>query len=409
MNLPLYIARRYLFSKKGTSTNAINILSGISIFGMSVGTIALITILSVFNGFEDLILSMYNSFNPDLKIMPVIGKTFIPDQEKVITLQGMDGINTISEVVEENALFRYDDNEVIGTVKGVDEKYASISKMDSAIIDGAFVLKQDSIDYTVIGAGIDLGLSVNLNNFFSPISIYSPKRGKKVVLQPEQAFNHKMAYPSGIFAIQLEFDMKYIFVSLDFARELLDYTKEVSHLEVNIDQNASLSVLQKETKNLFGEEFKVLNRLQQDEELYRVLNSEKWIIYFILTLVLLIAAFNMIGSLSMLIMDKAHDIGILKAMGISARSVRIIFMLEGLLQVFVGYIIGAILAIIICWAQVYFKIITIEGSFVIDAYPVSLRFIDFILVFFTVLTIGFLASWFPAKRAAQQKWLFKEE
>jgi len=409
MNLPFYIAKRYLFSKKGTSTNAINILSGISLGGMAIGTMALVTILSVFNGFEDLILSMYESFNPDLKVYAAKGKTFIPDPDKLTRIKAFEGVRAVSEVIEENALLKYDEQELIATIKGVNENYGKIMRLDSSIIDGSFQLHGDGLNYAVLGIGIELGLDVNMDAMLTAISVFSPTRGKKVELNPERAFNRLAVYPAGVFAVQQEFDMKHVFVSLDFARELLEYTDEVSALEINLEEGTSLDDLQEKTKALFGDGFIVENRLQQDEELYRVLNSEKWIIYFILTLVLIIAAFNMIGSLSMLVLDKVQDISVIKTMGASNRLVRRIFLYEGLLQSLIGYVIGLSLAIILCLLQQEYGLVPIKGSFVIDAYPVALRYADFSLVFLTVMVIGFLASWFPSKRAAEQKWLFKEE
>lgn len=396
MNFPFHIAKRYLFSKK--SRNAINVISAVSVAGVAIGTIALIVVLSVFNGFDNLIQSLFNSFDPDLKIGSVIGKTFPSDNEKIQMLERVDGILYLTEVVEENALLRYDERQYIATIKGVGEDFVKMSGIDSMIIDGEFSLVKNGKPYAVIGQGVAVSLAVGLN-FISPVIFYVPRNTKLISLDPTKAFNRKYIFPSGVFAIQQDFDSKYVIVPLFFARDLLGYTNEVSAIEIKIDPAYETSMVQENIKELLGPDFSVKNRFEQQELLYKIMKSEKWAIFLILTFILIVASFNIIGSLTMLIIEKKKDIGILRSMGTSLSVLRQIFLFEGWMISLLGAFTGLILGTFICWIQQKFEVIKLQGSgsFVIDAYPVSIEIPDLIWIFLTVLLIGYLAAWYPVR------------
>lgn len=410
MNLPFLLARRYFISPK--STNAINVIAGVSVVGMMVGTMALILVLSVFNGFEDLVISLYNSFNPDLKIEAKQGKTFTVDAQKLQQLRQIKGIKAVSAVLEENALLRYHDNDVIGRLKGVDSSFLSVSAMDSTIVDGSFLLEKDSINFAVVGLGIQALLGVNVNNQFARLEVYVPQRAGKVsVTTAENAFRREIIYPIGVYAIQQDFDAKYTLVPLRFMQQILEYpSSEVSALEVSVQKGYAVADVQAALQTALGKDFRIMDRYQQDEFLYKIMRTEKWAVYLILTFILIIAAFNIVGSLSMLVIEKQHDLGILKAMGASSSFIQRIFFYEGLLLSLVGAAIGMILATLICWAQQHYKLLSLNGdTFLIDAYPVSMRTGDFVLISLTVVAIALVAAYLPARRAAMSAVLLQKE
>lgn len=396
MNFSFYIAKRYLFAKK--SRNVINIISAISVVGVSIGTMALIVILSVFNGFDNLVQSLFNSFDPDIKITIKEGKTFSSGAERIQNLKKLKGVLYMSEIIEENALLKYDDRQYIVTVKGVSDEFINMSGIDSMIIDGEFILKENKNNYAVIGQGVALNLAVGLN-FITPINIYVPKRTQKVSLNPEKAFSRKYIFPSGIFAIQQDFDSRYIIVPIDFARDLLDYSNEVSAIELKLDPVFNKDKIQEEIKKHLGTGYEVKNRFEQQELLYKIMKSEKWAIFLILTFILIIASFNVIGSLTMLIIEKKKDIDTLRSLGTNLSVLRKIFLFEGWMISILGAILGLMTGTIICWIQQHFGLIKIQGSesFVIDTYPVYMELPDFVYVFVTVLFIGYLAAWYPVR------------
>jgi len=408
MYLPLRIAKRYLLAKK--STNAINIISSISVVGMTVGTMALVVVLSVFNGFEDLVVSLYNSFNPEIQVTPMQGKTFVPDKNQIQLILKEDGVETISETLEENALLRYGDKQFIATIKGVDPKYEDVTGIDSTIIRGKFILEDRGEPLAIIGAGIEASLSINIRDELTSIIVNVPKRGTKTVINPAEAFSWKSIRPIGVFAIQQEFDLKYMVVPLSFARDLLNYENEVSSLEISLTEDADEEDVKDRIEEILGADYVVKDRYQQNELLFNIMKMEKWAVYLILSFILVIAAFNIIGSLSMLVIEKKKDISILMSMGASKRLVNNIFLLEGMLMSLTGTVLGFVLGLGICLAQQYFEIIQLQGSgsFVVSAYPVKMDFVDFILVFVTVVVISILASWYPARRAAAELSFFKE-
>jgi lipoprotein-releasing system permease protein len=394
MNFAFYIAKRYLVSKK--SKNIINIISLISVFGVAVGTMALIVILSVFNGFDDLIKSLFNTFDPEIEITIKEGKSFELPNSMLVQLENIDGVLHVAQVVEENVLLKYDEKFHPGIVKGVSENYESITGIDSMLVDGEFVLKDESNNYAVIGQGVAYFLSIGLN-FVSPIQIYVPKENASISMDPSQAFSRKYIYPAGIFAIQQEFDTKYVLVPIDFAKDLLGYKNQINALELKLSADADQKEIKESIKLLLGESFCVKDRFEQNELLYKIMKSEKWAIFLILTFILIIASFNIIGSLTMLIIDKQEDISILQSMGADYALVRRIFLFEGWLISIAGAFIGLFLGFFVCWLQQTFGIIPIDsaGNFIISSYPVKMAFGDFIFVLLTVIAIGFLAAWYP--------------
>ena len=401
MNLPFYIAKRYLLAKK--SQNAINIISGISVAGVAVGTMALIVVLSVFNGFDSIVKALYNSFDPEIKITIAEGKTFDPGMYPFDSIRNHPCVAGYSEVLEENALLRYGDRQHIATVKGVDEQYANVTGIDSMIFDGEYALWDGTRPRAVVGLGVAYHLSIGLN-FLNPINIYIIKRRGNISMNPEQAIRRKYIFPSGMFAIEQEINSRYLLVPLVFARDLLQYTNEVSAIELRLGEGIDKSLAQKEIQEILGEEFLVRNRNEQNELFYRIMRSEKWAIFFILTFILVIASFNIIGSLTMLILDKQDDIDTLDSLGASASLIKRIFLLEGWMISIAGAVIGLILGSFISWLQAEYGLIKLSGSgsFIIDAYPVVFQLTDVLWVFLTVLGIGFLAAWLPIRYIARQ-------
>lgn len=398
MNLSLYIARRYLISKK--SHNLINVISLISVIGQLVGTAALIIVLSVFNGFEDVIKSLYNTFNPDFVIQADKGKTFSATtfpSGKVLNLEGIKGL---AYVVEEDALFKYRDQQYIAKIKGVSENYTEVSRLDTLIQSGDLILQEGNSDFAVVGAGVAWYLNINLDDIRNLLSIYVPRRGSASSFNFSNAFNNEVIHPTGIFTVQQEYDERYVFVPLRFARQLLDYEDEVTSVEVFLGSGTDPGDLESALTDLLGEEYTIKNRFRQNEALYKVMRSEKLAIFIILVFILILASFNMIGSLSILIVEKLQDIAILKSMGASKSLIRKIFTAEGLLISLAGSIGGLILGFLILLLQQQFGLVKLgpeEGAFIISAYPVKMLLSDFVYVFLIVLLIGLLATWYPVR------------
>ncbi len=407
MKLPLYIAKRYLFAKK--SRNAINVISAVSVAGMAVGTMALIIVLSVFNGLELLVTSIFNTFDPDLKITAAEGKTFIADTSKLKLLADVNGVSCYSLTIEENVLLKYSDRQFVATVKGVDDNYLTVSNIDSSMWEGEFMLKnQKGTPYAVPGIGIANYLGIRVN-FITPLFIYVLKRNASDNLNPENAYNREYIFPSGIFQIEQSYDSKYIYVPLDFARDLLENDNGISSVEIRFTNNADARLVQKEVTGIFGEKYIVQNRFEQQELFYKVMHSERLAIFFILTLILIIASFNIIGSLTMLIIEKERDIEILKSLGADNKLIRRIFIFEGWLISIIGAVAGMILGFFICWLQQTYGIVTLQSdSLLMEAYPVVMKLKDFIIVPVTVLLIGYWAAWYPV-RYLTKKYLVENE
>lgn len=401
MKLPLFIAKRYLVSKK--KQNIINIISAISVGGIIVGTIALVIILSVFNGFNGLISNFYSNFDPDLKITSVKSKMFNPADFDFDSIKSLSEVANYAEVLEEVALLQYGNQVSPAVVKGVPDNYTNYTNIDTLIIDGSFMLEYQGINYAIVGAGIASTLGIR-PELLDHIMIYVPKKGKVTSLNPSRIANKNYVFPAGIFSLLEEVDSKYILVSYNFAADLFESENLASSIELGLQPSSNVKKVQKQIQNILGDEFQVKNKYQQHDLIYKTMESEKWAAYLILVFILIIASFNILGSLSMLIIDKKEDIYILRSMGATSKTIRRIFLFEGWLISVVGAVIGSLLGVLICWIQIKYGIITLPGagSFVVSAYPVRVIFSDILLVVSVVLLIGFLASWYPIKFISQK-------
>lgn len=396
MNLSIRIARRYLFAKK--STNAINIISGISVLGVAVGTAALILVLSVFNGFEDLIMGMFDSFNPDVKVSPVKGKTFSVDSATIYQLEALPGVLRVSQTLEEVAFFEFEGNQDFGILKGVDKHFAAVTGIDSMVREGKYELKDGQRNLAVLGLGMRNKLSVTADNY-STINVYMAKR--KSSSFSKQPFRKRFFAPAGTFVIQQDFDNQYILTNLQFARDLMSMKNKVTALEVKTNPEVEMEETLSQMRAILGEGLEVKSRYQQDEAFLKLMNIEKWMYYALFSLALILVAFNLIGSLWMIVLDKKRDIAILKSMGADTLTIRNIFLNEGVFLCLLGLFIGFAIAILLYIAQKTVGIVTIPAGFVVDTYPISMRFFDFIVVAGTVLIIGLLASIPPALNAGR--------
>jgi len=406
VKLSLYIAKRYLFAKK--SRNAINIISAVSVAGVSVGTMALIIILSVFNGLETMVSAIFNTFDPDIKITAAEGKTFIADTSRLKLLAKVEGLSCYSLTIEENALLKYGSRQTIATIKGIDENYAMVSNIDSSMFEGEFTLRSDKgRPYAIPGIGVAQNLGIRIS-FITPLEIIFPKKTGSTSFNAENALNHKFIFPSGIFEVEKDYDSKYVYVPIDFARELTETGEGVSTLEIKLVKNADPNTVKKDVIQIFGKGFVVQNHDEQQAIFYKVMRSERLAIFFILTLILIIASFNIIGSLTMLIIEKERDIEILKSLGADNNLIRKIFIFEGWMISIIGAFSGIILGFIICWLQQTYGLVKLNSeSLIMDSYPVVLKIKDFIIVPGTVLLIGYWAAWYPV-RFLTKKYLNKD-
>ena len=406
MKLSLYIAKRYLFAKK--SRNAINIISAVSVAGVAVGTMALIIILSVFNGLETMVSAIFNTFDPDIKITAAEGKTFIADTARLKLLAKVEGLSCYSLTIEENALLKYGSRQTIATIKGIDDNYAMVSNIDSSMFEGEFTLRSDKgRPYAIPGIGVAQHLGIRVS-FITPLEIIFPKKTGSTSFNAENALNHKFIFPSGIFEVEKDYDSKYVYIPIDFARELTETGEGVSTLEIKLSKNADPNTVKKDIIKIFGKGFVVQNHDEQQAIFYKVMRSERLAIFFILTLILIIASFNIIGSLTMLIIEKERDIEILKSLGADNNLIRKIFIFEGWLISIIGAFSGIILGFIICWLQQTYGLVKLNSeSLIMDSYPVVMKIKDFIIVPGTVLLIGYWAAWYPV-RYLTKKYLNKD-
>lgn len=394
---PFFVAKRYLFSKK--SHNAINIVSAVSSAGVCVGAMALICVLSVLNGFGALFSNMLSAFDPDLKISSVQGKTFSVNSSEFEELKKSNKISVFTEVLEENALLQFRDKQMPATIKGVSEGFRQMTKIDSIMFDGDFMLHDGAFERSVVGLGIASTLGLNAH-FIDPLQIYAPKRNARInLVRPETSFNQQGTFVSGIFTVQqAEYDDNYVLISIDLARQLFDYDENtVSALELKLADNVEGKKFQKEIKNLLGEQFRVKNQHEQHENFFNLMKIEKFVTYLVLSLILLIASFNIIGSLSMLIIDKKSDIETLRSLGADNRLIKKIFLFEGWMISALGALIGIVIGSIICLAQQYFGFLKLGSGYIIETYPVIVSMADIFIVFFTVLLMGFFTAWYPVR------------
>ena len=403
MNLPYYIAKRYLISKK--SHNAINVISGVSVCGIALATLALVCTLSVFNGFQELVTTFFTAFDPELKITSVSGKVFDAQDERIQSLRQLPEIEVFSESLEDNAMVQYKGRQAMVVIKGVEDNFNQLTAIDSILYGrGDMVLHDEVVDYAIPGVDVTSSLGTGIR-FLDPLEVYAPKRGSKInVANPSTSFQTAYLHSSGlIFAVnQQKYDASYILTSLSFARDLFQYDTEVSSIELKLKEGSNIYKVQKKISQSLGEDFQVLNRYEQQADTYRIMEVEKLISYAFLSFILLIACFNVIGSLSMLIIDKRADVVTLRNLGANDRLISKIFLLEGCMISFMGAIIGVALGLILCFAQQEFGILSLgsgasSGAFVVDAYPVSVHFSDVVLVLITVLVIGYLSVLLPVR------------
>ncbi|MDR2359535.1 MAG: ABC transporter permease [Prevotellaceae bacterium] len=394
MHLATFIARRYLFAKK--SHNVINIISLISAAGVVIGTMALVVVLSVYNGFEDLVKSLYNTFDADLRIAPATGKTFIPQSPEFDAVRRLPGIVSFAEVLEENVLLEYRSHQDIAAIKGIDSAFLSTTRLPDAIVDGEFKPWHGELEQAVIGRAIayKLGIGVHL---IDPLHVYAPSReGRISLVDVEASLVSDYIFPAGIFAIEQSFD-NVVFVPLPFVRRLFDYTDEVSAIEIQLAANADAAGVQTQIKKLLGDSFTVKNRYEQHATLHRMMKSEKAAIYAILLFMLIVISCNILGSLAMLIIEKKSDVFVLRSMGANDRLINRIFLLEGWMISVLGVVTGIILGLLVCFTQQWFGIISMPGNFLVSTYPVSIRWTDVTLVGVAVLATGYVMAWLPAR------------
>lgn len=408
MNVSLYIARRYFIAKK--STNAITIISWISVLAIAVGTGALVIILSGMNGLTGLVETLYNSFNPDMKITSVAGKVFMADDALVLRIQQVNGVASVSRTLDDNMLLKFDNRMQIVRIKGVDENFLLVTRFDTLLTEGNFLAPKAKENQVVLGKGVAYRLGVGLADMFTPISVYCPKRGHSTSLNPEEAFNEAKCYPSGLFGINDDFDFTYSFISYETARDILEYPKNsVSGIEISLQPGADAGKVEEEIRKIAGAGLLVQNKYEQNDVLFKTLQTEKLWTFIILAFVLLIATFNIIGALTMLIIEKKKDIKILSALGADVSLIRKIFMTEGLMIIFIGSVIGILLGYGLCLLQQQYGFIRFEEGYIIDAYPVETRFGDFIAIAVTVLLIGFLAAIYPVRVFTRKNLVMAED
>lgn len=398
MNFPFYIARRYLFSKK--SHNAINVISAISVCGVSLATLALVCTLSVFNGFQDLVATFFTAFDPQLKITAVRGKVFDGQDSRILQVKNLPAVEVASESLEDYAMVQYQGRQAMAVIKGVEDNFERLTPIDSILFGrGELVLHDEVVDYAIPGIQFLSMLGTGIR-FLDPLEIYAPRRGAKVNLaNPSTAFVTGSLFSSGlVFAVNQEkYDASYILTSLQFARKLFQYTDEIGALNLKLKPDVDESSVRKQIQEILGDDFRVEDRYEQQADTFRIMEIEKLISYLFLTFILMIACFNVIGSLSMLIIDKRDDVVTLRNLGASDRQIVRIFLFEGRMISFFGAFIGVILGLFLCWLQQEYGLISLgsSGSFVVDAYPVSVHVWDVVLVFVTVLVVGFLSVWYP--------------
>ena len=396
MNFSFFVAKKYFFSKK--SANVINIISWISLVGVAFGTMAFIIVLSVFNGIENLVSSLFSAFDPDLKIELNEGKSFVSDSVIFDEVKNHKDVAFMSFVIEENALIEYDGKQMIATIKAVDEQYKEVTGVDSMIFNGNFILRENPRFYAVVGYGIASKLGITTSLVY-PLKIWAPVRKQGITINSQNAFRSEALSVSGIFAVQQEYDEKFVIIPIEFARELMDYGFRATAVEINLHKNIKLKNTQKEIQEIIGEGFVVKNRYEQKQLVYKIMKSERWAIFAILSFILLVSSFNIVGTMIMLIIDKKNDIITLNSVGADIDKIRKIFLFEGWMISIAGAVTGLVLGLIITLVQQFFGLLKFptSGSFVSNAYPVAVHFFDTLLVFGVVVAIGFLVANYPIR------------
>lgn len=404
LNFPFFIARRYLFSKK--SSNAINIITSISMVGIMVGTAALVIVLSVFNGLSSLLEGLFAAIDPDLKIIAAEGKNFVEDEDLIAKLKDHPDVAVLTRTIEDRVVMQYFDKQVVATIKGVEENFSEANEIDSDeyVWEGDYTFeKRNGVAQGVFGQGVAAQLSLNINDHVNPIQIKVLNDKAKGILDLSNAIIYESIFPAGLFSIQKEYDDRFVLVSLDFARELFEYGDRVSSYEIAIPDLDRVDEVKASLQEMLGADYEVITWYEQHESLYRVMRNEKYIGYLILTLLLAIAAINIVGSLSMIVLEKTRDIAVLKSMGATTKLIRQIFLMEGVLVGGIGVTIGMVIAYGFGILQQQYGLLTLSGgeNFRINAFPLEMRFNDFLLIFLTVTGLSLLAAIYPSFKASQ--------
>ncbi|MCB0491336.1 MAG: ABC transporter permease [Cyclobacteriaceae bacterium] len=400
MNLSLFIAKRYFFSKR--KQNFINIISILSMVGVAFSTAALIIVLSVFNGLEGLLRSLYVSFDPELKIEAVEGKSFEINDELLSKLNAIEGVNVVTEVIEDYAYIRYRDADVVATIKGVSDNFIDQHRLDDRIVQGEMKLKENGIDYAILGRGIQYALSVAVEDEMYALQVFYIKDLKRTSLDPSQMYSRKSIRPGGVFSIEKNYDENYIFLPLDFVADLLDYGNKRTALEIKTDEGVNLNSVKQKVSEAMGDSFAVLTNEEQQKDLYRLLKIEKLFTFLALSLLITVGSINIFFSLMMLAIDKKKDISILSALGADKKLISRVFFSEGAIISFIGAGSGLIIGGLVCWAQGQFGLVGMgmENAVVSD-YPVIMIWSDFALTSLVIIAITFLVSFYPAILASR--------
>lgn len=394
MNFPFYIAKRYLFSKK--SHNVINIISGIAMIGIGVGAMAMVVVMSLFNGIQGLVEDLYSSFDPAIKITVAEGKTFSVADIPKAKILSIEGVEFYSESLEETVLLKHRDKQSVATIKGVEQDFLDMSGLDSLTVEGELKLNDGDIPLAVVGYGIKYQLGLYIEGNYTGIQVYAPSREKYSSTNPEKAFTKMNIMPGGVFTINPDFDEKYILVPLSFTRKILNYEDEVSSIEIGTKEDAEADEIKQEIQDLLGDEYLVRTRYELNEIIFKTNNTEKWITFLILIFILVIAMFNLVSAVAMIIMDKKKDVYTLKSLGANGQHIRRIFLIEGMLISLIGGLCGMGIGYLLCFIQDVFGVLKLEGI-VVDQYPVLMKWQDFGMILSTVVVIGILASWFPVQ------------
>lgn len=406
MNFPFFIARRYLFSKK--STHVINVISSISVIGVAVATMALVIVLSVFNGFHDLVASLFTSFDPQLKVVPVEGKTAPADDPILTKIRLLPQVDVATETVEDQALAIYNDHQAMVKIKGVDDNFAELSHITDILYgDGSFSLHAANLEYGIVGIRLaqNLGIGAQWDGF---LKIYAPKKeGQLDMTNPGDGFVvDSLNSPGVLFAVkQAKYDKNYIITSISFARNLFGQQGMLSDLELRLKPGSNLDAVKAEMQQIAGNKYKVLDRFEQQEDTFKIMSIEKMIAYIFLTFILVVACFNIIGSLSMLIIDKKNDVVTLRNLGANDKQITRVFLFEGRMIAVIGAVIGIGLGLLLCFLQQQYGFVRLgdsEGSFIVDAYPVSVHYSDVAIIFVTVIAVGWLAVWYPVRTLSKR-------
>lgn len=406
MNFPFFVARRYLFSKK--STHVINVISSISVIGVAVATMALVIVLSVFNGFHDLVATLFTSFDPQLKVVPVEGKAAPADDPILTQIRLLPQVDVVTETVEDQALAVYQDHQAMVTVKGVDDNFSEMSHITDILYgDGTFSLHAANLQYGVVGIRLaqNLGIGAQWDGF---LKIYAPrKEGQLDMTNPGDGFvADSLNSPGVLFSVkQSKYDKNYILTSIAFARNLFGQQGMISDLEIRLKQGSDLDAVKAEMQKIAGSKYKVLDRFEQQEDTFKIMSIEKLMAYIFLTFILVVACFNIIGSLSMLIIDKKNDVATLRNLGANDKQIKRVFLFEGRMIAVIGAVVGIGLGLLLCLLQQQYGFVRLgdsEGSFIVNAYPVSVHYTDVAIIFFTVIAVGWLAVWYPVRALSKR-------